>query len=333
MTTAPVPVTPELVTPEAANQALVRRTERRTFLERFVPAATFARLEESHAHFFAALTAPDISAPERTLLAAVGITALRDALKGEILERVLMPLMNTAVGFDTDRNPAKGWEGASYPPAVVLECATEAWLLGLSMTGNRWNIIGGRCYPRKEGYEDLLNKLCRFTATVDVPPIPREIQDDGGYLTIPVRIKYQLHEGGEQRSFAGAYKVRATKKNPTIVENVEGKARRKAYRELYGQLTGLFLADADGDVPAVAGVHQVGIGYEKKAEAAAVDAELAKASAVRARVKAAGDSARLEAARLDEILHRALGKVLAELEAADETAALKAIEKAARAAR
>lgn len=325
--------TAEIVTTTETSTALARR-ERRSFLERMAPAEVLAKLEEAHGHFFGALADPNISVPERTLLAAVAVEGLRSALSGPILERVLVPLSNTAIGFDTDRNPAKGWNGRPYDPSVILDCATEAWLLGLSMTGNRWNIIGGRCYPRKEGYEDLLNQLCRFSTSVDVPAIPASIQSDGGYLTIPVRVKYVRHgepEGSEPKVFASAYKVRATKNNPTIVENVEGKAKRKAYRDLYGELTGVYLADADGDVPASeAGVHQVGIGYQKRQEGAAADEKLAKDAKARseviARVKAAAESAKVDP---DQAL-RPLGKALGELEASDELAALKAIEKAAK---
>jgi hypothetical protein len=152
---------------------------------------------------------------------------------------------------------------------VVLECFIEALLNGLPATGNAWNIIGGRMYPRKEGFEGLLASVCRYTAKVSVPEIGQALYEQGGYLKIPVEIQYKLHtdpEDAKEQRFHATYSVRLTRKNAVGVENVEGKARRKAYRDLWRVITGTLLADAD-DPDEAGTVHQVGAHFGPQASA------------------------------------------------------------------
>lgn len=78
------------------------------------------------------------------------------------MERVFMPLMNTKVGFLTDRNgrPRKnGTVQPLYTIPVVRDAIIDAVSIGLLPTGNQFNIIAERMYPTKEGYTALLRKL------------------------------------------------------------------------------------------------------------------------------------------------------------------------------
>lgn len=247
-------------TGDVSRGSLARRAERRAYLERVVPGPVIAQLEEAHQTFFGALTGTDMTPTEKTLLTSSAVVSLRKMLGGEILKNVIMPLMNSPVGFDTDKNPMKGWNGPSYSPQEVLECAAEAWLHGLPMTGNAWNIIGSRMYPRKEGFELLLSSVCRFSAKVSVPEIGKQLYEQGGYLRVPVEVQYKFHgepDEAPNRRFHGTYSVRLNRKNAVGVENVEGKAKRKAYRDLWLAVTGTLLPDAD-DPDEAGTVHQVG---------------------------------------------------------------------------
>lgn len=90
------------------------------------------------------------------------IALLREALSDEVMERVFMPLMNTKVGFLTDRNgrPRKnGTVQPLYTIPVVRDAIIDAVSIGLLPTGNQFNIIAERMYPTKEGYTALLRKL------------------------------------------------------------------------------------------------------------------------------------------------------------------------------
>ena len=81
------------------------------------------------------------------------IALLREALSDEVMERVFMPLMNTKVGFLTDRNgrPRKnGTVQPLYTIPVVRGAIIDAVSIGLLPTGNQFNIIAERMYPTKE---------------------------------------------------------------------------------------------------------------------------------------------------------------------------------------
>jgi hypothetical protein len=239
----------------------VSREQRQAFLAKIVPVETMTALQTAHDQFFGALSGMELTVPERTVLASAALVQLKEALRGPILDQIIMPLMNSAIGFDTDRNPQKGWSGQPYDKETVLNCAAEAWLSGLPMVGNRWNIIANGMYPRKEGFEGLLAEVCRFTAVADVPPITKQLYEEGGYLKVPVTVKYLLHtepESAEPQKFVGIYSVRLNRKNAVAVEACEGKAKRKAFRDLWRVISGVLLPDADDPDAEGGSVHQVG---------------------------------------------------------------------------
>src|SRR5688572_13844840 len=67
-----------------------------------------------------------------------------------------MPLQNTALGFKTDN-------AAGYQVEDVRDAVIEATLRGVEVVGNQFNIISGRCYITREGYEHKLRTLKGFT--------------------------------------------------------------------------------------------------------------------------------------------------------------------------
>ena len=242
-------------------------TSAEAYIARVVPVKVRNALNLAHQQFFGALADPEMSAPDRTILAAFALVELKKALDGPILDKVIMPLMNTNIGFQTDKNPAKSWGGRDIVPydrEIVLECAAEAWLHGLPMYGNMWNIIAESMYVRKEGFEYKVQQLCTYSVAAEVPAIPQAIYTNGGYLTVPCRVKYRPKsddDDAEPKVFARSYKVRMTKKNKVGVEYAEGKAVRKILRDLYALLSGTILADQANDSGEAAGVHQVAPDY------------------------------------------------------------------------
>lgn len=94
---------------------------------------------------------------------AVGVvTLLREALTEEVMDKVFMPLMNTKIGFMTDRTGKPDKRGnvkPLYSRDVVRDCIIDAVIIGLLPTGNQFNILAERMYPTKEGYTALLKKL------------------------------------------------------------------------------------------------------------------------------------------------------------------------------
>lgn len=185
----------------------------------------------------ALVAAGDLSTVQHALEVAAAIQIMRRALTPEIVRGVLQPLAGTTLGFQTDRD--------SYPDDVIRDCAIEAVLNGLPLVGNRWNVIGGRFYVRKEGFEDLCGNRCRFSAQVKVGALPANAYDQGGYVTCSVTVIYRLHDAEEDRRHVGTYRVRLNKKSKISEDLLEGKAKRKALRDLWRILSGTALADAD----------------------------------------------------------------------------------------
>ena len=99
------------------------------------------------------------------------VKMMRDALTDQVVKQVFEPLMNTKIGFRTDKDPnrpRKKKDGTfetpkPYSTEVVRDCIIDAVINGLMPTGNQFNIISGTMYPTKEGYAALLKKIgCKY---------------------------------------------------------------------------------------------------------------------------------------------------------------------------
>lgn len=176
-----------------------------------------------------------------TAFEAVTVVALlREALSDEVMKQVFMPLMNTKVGFLTDRTgkpDSKGNVKAPYSIAVVRDAVIDAVSIGLLPTGNQMNIIAERMYPTKEGYTALLK-------TIGVKYIMDISYDKGlnpNFAEIPVKISYE--HNGEKNSFTPIATVK--KDSYSSHDQLRGKAERRAKKVLYEYITGCDFGDAD----------------------------------------------------------------------------------------
>ena len=170
------------------------------------------------------------------------VKTLRELLTDEIMEAVFMPLMNTKIGFLTDRTgkpDSKGNAKPLYSISVVRDVIIDAVSCGLKPTGNEINIISERMYPTKEGYTSLLRDL-GVKNIIDVGI------DDGSSpnsAKIPVKISYEFK--GEKNSFSIIATVK--KDSYSSHDQLRGKAERRGKKALYEYLTGFDLGDADED--------------------------------------------------------------------------------------
>lgn len=174
-------------------------------------------------------------------LAANVVVSLRDALTDEVMDRVFMPLMNKKIGFLTDRNPARpskdGKAVIPYDRDVVRDCIIDAAFIGLLPTGNQFNIISGTMYPTKEGYTSLLKKLGVKYIIQKTP-----LQDlSEKCAQVSCKISYSLNK--ENNSFAIVAPIK--KDGFSSMDQILGKAERKAKRALYEYITGCDFGDAD----------------------------------------------------------------------------------------
>ena len=163
------------------------------------------------------------------------VSTLRSILTDEVMKTVFMPLMNTKVGFLTDRTGKDG--KALYSIEIVRDALIDGITIGLLPTGNQINIIAERMYPTKEGYTYLLNKIevkCIFDISYDKGANPN-------FAVIPVKINYE--HGGVKNSFTTDCTVK--KNSYSSHDQLRGKAERRAKKVLYEYITGCDFGDAD----------------------------------------------------------------------------------------
>ncbi len=170
------------------------------------------------------------------------VSLLKQALTNEVMDAVFMPLMNTKIGFLTDRNGrpnSRGQIKSLYNREVVRDCVIDAVTIGLLPTGNQFNIIAERMYPTKEGYTALLRKLgvkYFIEVSYDKGQTP-------GFAEIPCKISYNYD--GEKNGFSIIATVK--KDDYSSPDQLRGKAERRAKKALYEYITGCDFGDADED--------------------------------------------------------------------------------------
>lgn len=170
------------------------------------------------------------------------VTTLRSILTDEVMHNVFMPLMNTKIGFLTDRTGKPNKRGETKPPysmPVVRDAIIDAITIGLCPTGNQFNIIAERMYPTKEGFTFLLHKL--GVKYVVEPGYDQNTAQ--GYAIIPCKVSYEYN--GKKNSFTISATV--PKDNYSSPDQLRGKAERRAKKALYEYITGCDFGDADTD--------------------------------------------------------------------------------------
>lgn len=169
------------------------------------------------------------------------IALLREAMTDEVMDKVFMPLMNTKIGFLTDRNGRARSGGRAplplYTRDIVRDCIIDAVTIGLLPTGNQFNIIAERMYPTKEGYTSLLRKL-GVKYFIDTSYDKGQTQN---FAEIPCKINYEYN--GEKNGFSIIATVK--KDDNSSHDQLRGKAERKAKKALYEYITGCDFGDAD----------------------------------------------------------------------------------------
>lgn len=168
------------------------------------------------------------------------VLTLREILTDDVMKKVFMPLMNTKVGFLTDRTGKPDKNGnikPFYSIAVVRDAIIDAVTIGLLPTGNQMNIIAERMYPTKEGYTALLKKI----GVKYILDVSYDKGTNANFAEIPVKISYE-HDG-EKNSFTPIATVK--KDSYSSHDQLRGKAERNAKKKLYEYITGCDFGDAD----------------------------------------------------------------------------------------
>ena len=180
---------------------------------------------------------------EKSLQIVMGMNQLEQALGAAEIANVLMKMQNNANGFLTDK------QGAGYPKDTVIQCAIDAASKGLMFTGNEWNIIAGRCYPAKAGFERMLREHCQLHRVKHslVKEVPVFVKADGkqAIYEAVVHIYWQT-EGGEKQVQKEKYHLKGM-----TTDQVQGKAVKRATQWLYNELTNNSFGLAPDDEDAI----------------------------------------------------------------------------------
>lgn len=174
---------------------------------------------------------------QQAAMLARGIQELRKLLLP--MMPTFMPLMNCKLGFKTDRPNDKNPH--PYSVEVVADCLIEATLRGLRPIGNEWNIISGGCYTTKEGYTHLLSEYPGLTDLKINPSVPVA---KGGGAVVHVSASWKLD--GVPDKLERDIPIRTNAGSG--VDQILGKANRKARAAIYEQITGSPQSGVEGEV-------------------------------------------------------------------------------------
>jgi hypothetical protein len=191
---------------------------------------------------------------------AAGINELRKALTSEIMERVIMPLQGSPLGFVTDKDKDGG-----YPPEVVRDCMIEGMIRGLQPVNNEINIISGRCYAAKNGMKRLVTTFPGLTDLRITPGVPTLAGDKGAVISM--RATWNLN-GQPMEIYRGIQKDKdgvvtddtriAVRVNSGMgPDAIIGKAERKIFKAIYELVSGASIPEGD-EIDTVGEVVQAG---------------------------------------------------------------------------
>lgn len=206
---------------------------------------------------------------ERAIVMANTVGALRKILGDEFMRDIIYPLMDTPIGFRTDK---KG-----YDLIAVRECVIVALLRGANIVGNEFNIIAGNTYFTREFFSRKLAERKGLTDLRIDLSVPKNM--NGGAI-VGARASW-LIDGTKQEMVCDLpVKVNSGMGSDAIL----GKADRKIKYRIYCRITGTnFTTDGevdDADAPAPSGAS----GSDRKVSdaQAEIDALKAKQEAAKA---------------------------------------------------
>lgn len=180
------------------------------------------------------------------VIMADSIQNLRDSITPEMMV-LFTGLMNTSLGFKTDRDPnvkrTNKPDAIPYSNEVVKECVIEAILRGVKIAGNHFNILAGRTYITKEGYQHLIKKVEGLQDFSPLIGVPRKV-DVGTVVNCKAKWTIsgkQFSIGYDNDPIVIPVKIDEYTTNDAII----GKATRKFLKIAYERITGIQTPDGE----------------------------------------------------------------------------------------
>lgn len=184
---------------------------------------------------------------EKELAVATAVQELRIALTPEVMAHV-MALMNTSIGFDTDRNPAK-WNSdkpfpGTYPMEVVRDVFIEARLRGFHVIGKEFCIISGNFYAQVSGLDRKVRQHEKVSNFVDTYEVPRTIGDKGALVKCKAEWNQLAEDNSRQkRTLEREFAIRVNAGQGA--DAILGKCKRKLMAAVYSLLSGVMIPDGE----------------------------------------------------------------------------------------
>lgn len=181
---------------------------------------------------------------EAELQVAQAMNDLQVALTDDLMQPV-MKLMNTDLGFRTDRDPVitpKDKENnpmTPYSVAVVRNVVIEAKLRGFHVVGNEFNIITGRFYACRNGLKRKCEKWPGVTDLKINLGVPKLVGDKGAL--VPVTATWR--KDGTADKIEAEIPVRVN--SGMGADAILGKAERKIYKRVHDRLGGITTPDGE----------------------------------------------------------------------------------------
>lgn len=184
---------------------------------------------------------------------AESIEELKRYLDQDSIRVRISGLMNTSLGFRTDKDPkisrfnkktGKYESATPYEYEVVKDAVIEALLRGLQLVGNQFNIISGRFYCTKEGFEYLIRKLDYIAEFKPVIGIPAH--KPGGVV---IDCTATWVQNKQERSYEASIPIKSDEFSSS--DQLIGKAQRKFYKRVFEVMTGNSMPDGEIDVVTV----------------------------------------------------------------------------------
>lgn len=213
---------------------------------------------------------PSIGAANATfadsMLISAGIEELRKVIQQQAVKARILSLMNSRLGFLTDKSGKPNWKGEVQKPYAfdqIEDAVIDALINGYRLVGNEFNIIAGNFYAAKNGKERQVKELPGVASYVyTTTPAAFDPAGQDGVQYARVQCFATVMRNGETISFGsranGAedtlkFKIRV---NKSMGEDaIVGKALSKLHGRVLSYLTGRAIpesTDLDGPEAMVA---------------------------------------------------------------------------------
>jgi len=190
------------------------------------------------------LSVRDATHIEKAFTTAKSVQRLVQMLDEEIMKEYIMPMMNSKLGFKTDKDPNKNRKCNNlYSIPVVRDCVVDALLSGVNIVGNEFNIISDQMYITREGFAGKLKREYPNIWFDIISGIPKMVGEKGAI--VEVEIQYREISEVEIKSLKRVIPVKMNSFMGT--DGALGKAFRKAECALYNHLSGQVFSVGDAD--------------------------------------------------------------------------------------